>query len=93
MDGISEGARELIVAIFRMAVADYLGLAYGHDKPGRPRPVRPRYRADAELFLRGPWAACLGDWINLSASAVLAEAQAARSDVAQVPSANCLRVA
>jgi hypothetical protein len=93
MDGISEGTRDLIVAVFRMAVADYLALAYGHDTPGRPRPVRPRYRADAELFLRGPWAACLGDWINLSSSAVLAEARAARSDVARVPSAVCVRVA
>jgi hypothetical protein len=93
VDGISEGARDLIVAVFRVAVADYLALAYGHDEPSRPRPVRPRYRADAELFLRGPWAACLGDWINLSSSAVLAQAQAARSDAARVPSASCLRVA
>ena len=85
MDGVTEGCRDLILAIFRLAVADYLGLAYGHDGAGRPRAVRPRHRAEAELFLRGPWAACLGDWINLPAARVLAEARAARAE--RVPSA------
>ena len=71
MDGLTEGARDLVLAIFRMAVADCRGLAYGHDGPGRPRRVRSGLRAEAELFLRGPWAACLGDWINLPVSMVL----------------------
>ena len=75
MDGVTEGARDVVLAIFRLAVADYLGLAYGHDGAGRPRAVRPRHRADAELVLRGPWAVCLGDWINLSADAVWCQAQ------------------
>jgi len=75
MDGVTEGARDLVLAIFRLAVADYRCLAYGHDGAGRPRPVRPIHRADAELFLRGPWAACLGDWINLRAEAVWCEAR------------------
>jgi hypothetical protein len=75
LDGVTEGAIELILAIFRMAVADYQCLAYGHDGPGRPRAVHPHHRADAELFLRGPWAQCLGDWINLPAEALWRQAQ------------------
>ena len=35
MDPRFEGARDLILAIFRLAVADYLGLAFSHDGPGR----------------------------------------------------------
>ena len=85
MEGATIGALELILAIFRLAVADYLGLAYGHYGAGRPRAVRPRHRADAELFLRGPWAVCLGDWIDLRPGLVWAEAQAARAE--RVPSA------
>jgi hypothetical protein len=48
LDGRTLGAIDLILAIFRLAVADYLGLAYGHDAVGRPRAVRPRYRAHAD---------------------------------------------
>lgn len=32
-DGRAIGARDLIVAVFRLAVADYLGVWYGHDEP------------------------------------------------------------
>jgi hypothetical protein len=85
VDGVTEGCRDLILAVFRLAVADYLGLAYGHDSAGRPRAVRPRHRVAAELFLRGPWAVCLGDWINLRSGVVWAEAQAVRAE--RVPSA------
>jgi hypothetical protein len=57
LDGPTEGALELIIAVFRMAVADYLGLAYGHDQVGRERRVRSCHRVDAERFLRNGWAA------------------------------------
>jgi hypothetical protein len=93
LDGRTEAARDLVLAIFRLAVADFLGVAYGHDEPGRPRAVRPRHRADAELFLRGPWAACLGDWIGLQSSVVWAEARRSRADVAQLSVPNFVRVA
>lgn len=93
MDGATEGARNLVLAIFRLAVADYLGLAYGHDDAGRPRAVRPRHRADAELFLQGPWAACLGDWINLPAALVWSEAQAKRAIPARSAATSFARVA
>ena len=93
MEGITEGARDLVLAIFRMAVADYLALAYGHDEPGRQRRVRPTHRADSELFLQGPWAACLGDWINLSSRTVWAQARAMRYDQARLSVTNFVRVA
>jgi hypothetical protein len=93
MDGLTEGARDLVLAIFRMAVADYLALAYGHDGPGRPRRVRPRHRADAELFLQGPWASCLGEWINLPARSIWAQARGAQSDQARLRATNYVRVA
>jgi hypothetical protein len=31
MDGRSNSARELIIAVFRLAIADYLGLSYSDD--------------------------------------------------------------
>ena len=93
MDGRTEGARDLVLAIFRLAVADFLGIAYGHDEPSRPRAVRPRHRADAELFLRGPWAACLGDWINLSSATVWRQARTARVDHARLSVTHFVRVA
>jgi hypothetical protein len=93
VDGLTEGARDLVLAIFRLAVADYLGRAYGHDGPGRPRAVRTRHRADAELFLRGRWAACLGDWINLSSALVWSEAQALRVDPDRAAATSFARVA
>ena len=45
MDGRAEGARDLVLAIFRLAVCDYLGLSYGHDGPDRPRPCLVRQDA------------------------------------------------
>ena len=93
MDGVAEGARDLVLAIFRLAVADYLGQAYGHDDAGRPRAVRPHHRADAEAFFSGPWATYLGDWIDLPAAVVWAEARRSRVEVAQLSVTNSVRVA
>jgi hypothetical protein len=71
-----EGARDLILAIFRLAVADYLGLAFSHDGGG---PVRRTHRApyeiEASLFLAGVWARNLADLIGLEASAIWREAR------------------
>ncbi len=76
MDPRIEGARDLILAIFRLAVADYLGLAFSHDGPG---PVRRTRRAaftdQSSLFLTSAWAAYLADLIGLHGSAVWREAR------------------
>ena len=74
-EGRSVGARELILAIFRLAVADYLGVSYDHDDPVRNRRVRAVHHADAEVFLRSPWAAYLADLVGLSSAAIWPEAR------------------
>ena len=71
MDGRAEGARDLILAIFRLAVCDYLGLSYGHDRPGRPRACRTRQDgAEAGLFLTGAWAAYLAEFAGFRSELV-----------------------
>ena len=85
MDGPTEGARDLVLAIFRLAVADYLGLAYGHQEVGRARRVELRFSCDAEAFLRSPWADCLADWINLTPRRVWHEARAIALKTRDVP--------
>ncbi|HEY8739888.1 MAG TPA: hypothetical protein VIN56_04795 [Candidatus Dormibacteraeota bacterium] len=74
----TQGGVDLVLALFRLAVCDYAGLAYGHDDPGRPRAVRPRHRAHAELFLRGWWANALAEWLGLSGEQIWREAQELR---------------
>ena len=73
MDGRTEGALELILAVFRLAVADYLGRSYSHDGavPARAGPMR--YRLDAEIFLRSPWASYLADLIQVPREAIWGE--------------------
>ena len=61
MDGRTDGARELIVAVFRLAIADYLGLSYSHDGCSSTRAIKVRFRTDAESFLRGEAARRLAD--------------------------------
>lgn len=76
MDPRAEGSRDLILAIFRMAVADYLGIAYGHDGPGPIRPMRCRpFLAEAAAFLTSAWAAYLADLVGLYAPAIWREAR------------------
>src|SRR5438067_1281493 len=70
MDPRTEGARDLILAIFRLAVADYLGLAFSHDGPGPLRRTRRvAYAGQAGVFLAGGWACYLADLVGLEASA------------------------
>lgn len=79
MDGRGEGARDLVLAIFRLAVCDYLGLSYGHDGPDRPRACRTRQHvAEAGLFLTGAWAAHLGEIAGFRSELVWCEARSAR---------------
>lgn len=76
MDPRSHGARELILAVFRLAVADYLGLAFNHDGAGTARRTRrAAYLAPARLFLASAWAAYLADLIGLDGSAIWREAR------------------
>ena len=80
MNGRTEGARDLIVAIFRLAVADYMGLSYGHDGPGRPRSIRTPFRSDAAAFLASEWATRLADLVGLSSAMIWTEARRLRGD-------------
>jgi hypothetical protein len=76
MDPGIEGARDLILAIFRLAVADYLGLAFSHDGPGPVRRTRrSQFSGQAGLFLAGAWAAYLADLVGLDGSAIWREAR------------------
>lgn len=76
MDPRIEGARDLILAIFRLAVADYLGLAFSHDGPGPVRRTRRApYSEQSGLFLASAWSAYLADLIGLNGSAIWREAR------------------
>ena len=76
MDPRIEGARDLILAIFRLAVADYLGLAFSHDGPGPARRThRVPYEREAGLFLASVWARYLADLIGLESSAIWRDAR------------------
>lgn len=68
------GALDLVLAVFRLAVCDYLGTSYGHDDVDRPRRIRGRWRDDAETFLSGAWAAELADAAGFSARTVWLQA-------------------
>lgn len=60
-----ECSRDLVLAILRLAVTDYLGIAYGHDEPGPMRCTRRSRNREAEHFLKSPWCAYLSDLIGL----------------------------
>ena len=76
MDPRIEGVRDLILAIFRLAVADYLGLAFSHDGPGPVRRTRrAQYIEQAGLFLASAGAAYLADLIGLNGSSIWREAR------------------
>jgi hypothetical protein len=81
MDPWIEGERDLILAIFRLAVADYLGLAFSHDGLGPVRRTRRAgYAGQAGLFLASVWARYLADLIGLEASAIWREARKLAAD-------------
>ncbi|MGI8609752.1 MAG: hypothetical protein ACR2MY_11075 [Candidatus Dormibacteria bacterium] len=76
MDLDREGCRDLVLAVFRLAVCDYLGQRYGHDGPVAPSalqsPSRAR-RVRAEDFLKGAWADEIADMSGFSAAKVWRE--------------------
>jgi hypothetical protein len=74
-EGRAIGARDLVLAIFRLAVADYLGLWYGHDDPASARHTKGTLRSDAEEFLLSSWSADLGDLVGIQSTAVWREAR------------------
>jgi hypothetical protein len=74
VDPRAEGAQDLILAVFRLAVADYLGIAYSHDGGGPMRRMRGSpFLGEAAIFLASVWAACLADLVGLQASAIWRE--------------------
>jgi hypothetical protein len=74
VDGRDLGAQELVIAVFRLAVADYLGITYGHDCPNRKRRKQGGNEADAATFLASPWAVYLGDMVGIPAPVIWSEA-------------------
>jgi len=75
LEGRTEGARELLLAAFRLAVADYLGHSYSHDMDAPIRTAGNRFRSEAATFLKSAWAAYLADLVGLEASAIWREAR------------------
>ena len=75
MNGRTEGACELILAVFRLGVADYLGHSYSHDGDAPIRNIGHRWASEAATFLKGPWAEFLADLIGLDSRAIWREAR------------------
>ena len=75
VEGLAICARDLVLAVFRLAVADHLGVCYGHDEPGPNKRTKGRFTADAADFLVGPWAAHLADLAGFSVRTVWKKAQ------------------
>jgi hypothetical protein len=73
--GCAIGAQDLILAVFRLAVADYLGVWYGHDEPAPVKRTKGGFHPEAEEFLRSSWAAYLGDLVGIHATAVWRDTQ------------------
>ena len=80
IEGLAICARDLVLAVFRLAVADYLGVAYGHDAPGpcKRTGIDHKVQAKAGDFLLSPWASHLADLAGFSAQTVWKEAQERR---------------
>ena len=71
-------ARDLVLAVFRLAVADHLGVCYGHDEPGPNKRTKGNFHAEAADFLLSPWAAHLADLAGFSVHTVWKKAQRQR---------------
>lgn len=69
-EGRAIGARDLILAVFRLAVADSLGVWYGHDEPAPMKRTKGGVHAEADEFLRSPWAACMADLVGMRSKAI-----------------------
>lgn len=73
MDGATACAQELVLAIFRLAVADSLAIAYGHDGPARFRRIARSNSDEATAFLVSSWADHLADISGFSGESVRLE--------------------
>lgn len=74
-----EGCRDLVLAVFRLAVCDCLGQRYGYDRPVSNQCLRapvPESRRTAEGFLAGPWAMHLAEMAGFAARTVWLETRA-----------------
>jgi len=69
-----ECSRDLVLAILRLAVSDYLGIAYGHDEPVPMKSTVRSRNQEAEHFLKSPWCGYLSDLIGLPRGVVWQEA-------------------
>jgi hypothetical protein len=86
MDGRAEGARDLVLAIFRLAVCDYLGLSYGHDGADRPRACRTRHDSpEVGLFLASAWASDLAEMAGFRSELVWREARSTKPAMTYAP--------
>jgi len=75
VEGRTIGARDLVLAVFRLAVADYLGLCYGHDEPAPVKRTNGALRSEAHEFLLSSWAIYLGDLVGVQARAIWRDAE------------------
>ena len=80
IEGLAICARDMVLAVFRLAVADYLGVAYGHDEagPNKYTRIHPKVQSEAAKFLTSSWATHLGDLAGFSAHTVWKSAQPER---------------
>ena len=78
-DGLAICARDLVLAVFRLAVADYLGVCYGHDEPAPFKRRNGGCHLEGADFLRSPWAAHLADLAGVPIKAVWQEAERQRA--------------
>jgi hypothetical protein len=75
-----ECSRDLVLAILRLAVSDYLGIAYGHDEPVPMKSTVRSRNQEAEHFLKSPWCGYLSDLIGLPPGVVWQEASLINSN-------------
>lgn len=80
-DPRDEGARELIIAIFRLAVCDFLGISYSHDQVAAARITKYPAPHDSAQFLSGAWATHLADLVTLSGPAIWCKARRLRDAI------------
>ncbi len=78
-DELAIGARNLVLAILRLAVADYLSVCYVHDEPAPYKRSHGGFHFEGAEFLRSPWAAHLADLAGVSVYVVWKEAQRQRA--------------
>ena len=74
---LDECIQDLIAGVFRLALCDYVGMAYSHDEPGLVKyiQINRELQLGAERFLMSAWAAHLGDQAGFSAKEVWRRAQ------------------